>query len=81
VFYNYQQAVDRESVSSRIRDIDAWIYAPEKDKWEYLLQIEAILASLQCGPGGGRSQALERTSPYSQSERCPEASVFVNTQQ
>jgi hypothetical protein len=33
--------------------IDAWIYAPGKDKWEYVLQVENILDSFRCGPGPG----------------------------
>lgn len=42
----------------RLYLIDAWLYAPEKDKWEYLLQIETILDSFQCGEGSGHLQAL-----------------------
>jgi hypothetical protein len=42
---------------NRLYFIDAWLYAPEKDKWEYLLQLETILGSFRCG-----SQAGERTS-------------------
>ncbi len=30
--------------------IDAWVYAPGKDKWEYILQLENILESFRCGP-------------------------------
>jgi hypothetical protein len=29
--------------------VDAWLYAPGKDKWEYMLQLDRILASFQCG--------------------------------
>lgn len=29
--------------------LDAWLYAPGKDKYEYMIQIEAILASFRCG--------------------------------
>ncbi|MFC1661574.1 DUF4837 family protein, partial [Gemmatimonadota bacterium] len=29
--------------------VDAWLYAPGKDKWEYMLQLDAILASFRCG--------------------------------
>ena len=32
--------------------IDAWLYAPGKDKWEYILQLETILESFRCGPPG-----------------------------
>jgi hypothetical protein len=31
--------------------IDAWLYAPGKDKWEYILQMETILRSFRCGTG------------------------------
>ncbi len=33
----------------RLYLIDAWLYAPGKDKWEYVLQIETILESFRCG--------------------------------
>jgi hypothetical protein len=29
--------------------VDAWLYAPGKDKWEYMLQLETILGSFRCG--------------------------------
>jgi hypothetical protein len=29
--------------------LDAWLYAPGKDKWEYLLQLETIMKSFRCG--------------------------------
>ena len=35
----------------RLYLIDAWLYAPGKDKWEYMLQIETILESFHCGEG------------------------------
>lgn len=35
---------------NRLYFIDAWLYAPGKDKWEYILQLETILASFRCGP-------------------------------
>jgi hypothetical protein len=34
----------------RLYLIDAWLYAPGKDKWEYILQLETILRSFRCGP-------------------------------
>jgi hypothetical protein len=36
----------------RLYLIDAWLYAPGKDKWEYILQIETILESFRCGSAG-----------------------------
>ncbi len=29
--------------------VDAWLYAPGRDKYEYVLQLETILGSFQCG--------------------------------
>lgn len=29
--------------------IDAWLYAPERDKYEYMIQLEQILGSFRCG--------------------------------
>lgn len=34
----------------RLYLIDAWLYAPGKDKWEYIIQLETILDSFRCGP-------------------------------
>jgi hypothetical protein len=34
----------------RLYIIDAWLYAPGKDKWEYILQLETILGTFRCGP-------------------------------
>ncbi len=34
----------------RLYLIDAWLYAPGKDKWEYIIQLETIMQSFQCGP-------------------------------
>jgi len=34
----------------RLYLIDAWLYAPGKDKWEYILQLETILQTFRCGP-------------------------------
>jgi hypothetical protein len=31
--------------------IDAWLYAPGKEKYEYMIQLETILDSFRCGPG------------------------------
>lgn len=33
----------------RMYYLDAWLYAPGKDKWEYILQLEAIMGSFRCG--------------------------------
>ena len=41
----------------RLYLVDAWLYSPEMDKWEYLLQIETILQSFHCG-AGQRSPAI-----------------------
>jgi len=37
----------------RLYLLDAWLYAPGKDKWEYMLQLETILDSFRCGRQGG----------------------------
>jgi hypothetical protein len=34
----------------RLYLIDTWLYAPGKDKWEYILQLETVLQSFRCGP-------------------------------
>jgi len=34
---------------NRLYFLDAWLYAPGKDKWEYILQLETILGSFSCG--------------------------------
>jgi len=41
---------------NRLYFIDAWLYAPGKSKWEYILQLETILSSFRCG-----SQASEQS--------------------
>lgn len=33
--------------------LDGWVYAPGKDKYQYVLQIRTILGSFSCGPGDG----------------------------
>jgi len=38
----------------RLYFIDAWLYAPGKEKWEYMIQLETILGTFRCG-----SQAVE----------------------
>jgi hypothetical protein len=38
---------------NRLYFIDAWLYAPGKDKWEYILQLETILGSFRCGSASG----------------------------
>jgi len=30
--------------------LDAWLYAPGEDKYEYMIQLETILDSFRCGP-------------------------------
>jgi len=35
---------------NRMYLLDAWLYAPGKDKYEYMIQLETILDSFQCGP-------------------------------
>jgi len=42
----------------RLYLIDAWVYAPGKDKWEYVIQMETILESFRCGPGSGGAPRL-----------------------
>lgn len=37
---------------NRLYLVDAWLYAPGKDKWEYMLQLETILDSFRCGTQG-----------------------------
>ena len=32
--------------------IDAWLYAPNEPKYEYMLQLQEILGSFRCGAGG-----------------------------
>ena len=33
----------------RLYYLDGWLYAPGKDKWEYILQLETIMGSFRCG--------------------------------
>ena len=33
----------------RLYFLDAWLYAPGKDKWEYIIQLETVLNSFRCG--------------------------------
>ena len=37
---------------NRLYLIDAWLYAPGRDKWEYMIQLETIMESFRCGQGG-----------------------------
>ncbi len=32
--------------------VDGWLYAPGKDKWEYMLQMDTIMNSFRCGTQG-----------------------------
>ncbi|MBT8396131.1 MAG: DUF4837 family protein [Gemmatimonadetes bacterium] len=34
---------------NRLYYLDAWLYAPGKDKWEYILQLETVMGSFRCG--------------------------------
>lgn len=36
---------------NRMYLLDAWLYAPAKQKYEYMIQLETILDSFRCGPG------------------------------
>jgi hypothetical protein len=36
---------------NRLYLVDAWLYAPGKDKYQYMLQLETILNSFRCAPG------------------------------
>lgn len=38
--------------------LDAWLYAPGKDKYEYLLQLEALLGTFRCGEEAASAAAL-----------------------
>lgn len=38
---------------NRLYLVDAWLYAPGKDKFEYLIQLETILNSFRCGEAMG----------------------------
>lgn len=33
--------------------LDAWLYAPARDKYQYLIQLETLLSSFRCGPPAG----------------------------
>lgn len=35
---------------NRMYLLDAWLYAPGKEKYEYMIQLETILDSFRCGP-------------------------------
>jgi hypothetical protein len=41
---------------NRMYLVDAWLYSPsnERDKWEYMLQLETIMKSFKCGDWGVR---------------------------
>ena len=39
--------------------VDAWLYAPGRDKYQYILQLETILNSFRCrAPGGTVTASL-----------------------
>jgi hypothetical protein len=33
--------------------LDAWLYAPARDKYQYMIQLETLLDSFRCGPPSG----------------------------
>ncbi len=37
---------------NRLYLMDAWVYAPARDKYEYMIQLETILNSFRCADGG-----------------------------
>lgn len=37
---------------NRLYLMDAWLYAPGRDKYEYMIQLQTILNSFRCGQGG-----------------------------
>jgi len=37
---------------NRLYKMDAWLYAPGRDKYEYMIQLQTILDSFRCGGGG-----------------------------
>lgn len=37
---------------NRLYLVDAWLYAPSKEKYQYMLQLETILDSFRCAQGG-----------------------------
>ena len=39
--------------------VDAWLYAPGRDKYQYLLQLETILNSFRCGDGNPSTSTTE----------------------
>lgn len=41
----------------RLYYVDAWLYAPNRGKYEYMIQLETILDSFRCGAGSGGSTA------------------------
>ena len=46
------RAVDCPALDRRYL-LDAWVYAPAKDKYQYMIQLETLLDSFRCGPSGG----------------------------
>ena len=38
----------------RLYFLDSWLYAPGKDKWEYIIQLETILQTFRCGTNADR---------------------------
>ncbi len=51
----FRTRVIRCPSQDRLYLVDAWLYAPGRDKWEYLIQLDTILASFRCGDGAGPS--------------------------
>ena len=44
--------------------LDTWLYAPTRDKYQYMIQLETLLQSFRCNPGG----ATGGTSPEAAAE-------------
>ena len=42
----------------RLYFLDSWLYAPGKDKWEYIIQLETILGSFRCGTESTREMQI-----------------------
>ncbi len=43
--------------------LDAWLYAPGKEKYEYMLQLQNILDSFRCGPGEATAMPTSDNHP------------------
>jgi hypothetical protein len=36
----------------RLYLLDAWLYAPGKEKYQYMIQLETLLGTFECAGGG-----------------------------